>query len=204
MDFGIDSTPVSVVIMMLTIAASLAAFFVPGFGETSILEPWRIARAQRLHTLITGNLIHANIPHLAFNMLSFYFFAPPLEHIVGSTIFLFIYVGSMLIADIPSILRYKNEPEYKTLGASGAVSGVIFSMILFYPTMRMGLFLLPPIIPAWLFGPLYLAYSFYASRQMSDNINHDAHIWGALGGMLCTIVFVPQSLLVFARTMGFI
>lgn len=183
MDITTGQTHYALLIMMVTIAASLATFFVRGFGETAILEPYRVMRGQRFHTLITGNLIHANIPHLLFNMLSFYFFAFPLEQIVGGTKFLLIYIGSMLVADIPSLIRYRDNPEYKTLGASGAVSGVIFSMILFFPTMRMGLFFLPPIIPAWLFGPLYLAYSFYASRQANDNINHDAHIWGALGGI---------------------
>ena len=202
MEFSAHGTPISTIILLLTIATSLAAFFVQGFIETAIFEPYYVARGRRLHTLITGNLVHANIPHLAFNMLSLYFFAPPLEQTVGSMNFLWIYLASMIIADIPSLIRYRNEPEYKTLGASGAVSGVVFSMILFYPTMRMGLFLLPPIIPAWLFGPLYLAYSFYSSRHINDNINHDAHIWGALGGMLCTIVLIPETLRFFAMSMG--
>ena len=108
----------------------------------------------------------------------------------------------MIVADIPSLIAHRNHRHYRTLGASGAVSGVIFSMILFFPTMKMALLLVPVPIPAYLFGPLYLVYSYFAARSAGDNINHDAHLWGALGGLLSTLVVMPQSLNIFLQTMG--
>ncbi len=204
MDFSTGTNPIAITILLLTVATSVAAFTMPDFAMANVFEPYEVSRGRRLHTLITGNLIHANLGHLAFNLISFYFFAFPLERVIGSVDFLIVYLSSMLIADIPSLVKHRNNPEYRTLGASGAVSGVIFSMILFFPTMRMGLFLFPPIIPAWLFGPLYLGYSVYASRTMSDNINHDAHIWGAFGGIITTIVIIPEALKIFASAMGWI
>lgn len=195
-------TPVAFFILCLTIAASVVAMFVPSFGETAIFHPYSVARGKRIHTLITGNLIHGGFAHLAFNMLSYYFFAFPLERVVGSERFLMIYIGSMIVADIPSLIAHRNHRHYRTLGASGAVSGVIFSMILFFPTMKMALLLVPVPIPAYLFGPLYLVYSYFAARSAGDNINHDAHLWGALGGLLSTLVVMPQSLNIFLQTMG--
>ncbi|MFM2134187.1 MAG: hypothetical protein RL156_1468 [Bacteroidota bacterium] len=195
-------TPVAYFILYLTIAASLAAMFIPGFGDSSIFHPYSVARGKRLHTLITGNLIHGGFAHLAFNMLSYYFFAFPLERVVGSERFLIIYIGSMLIADIPSLVAHRNHRHYRTLGASGAVSGVIFSMILFFPTMKMALLFLPVPIPAYLFGPLYLVYSYFAARSAGDSINHDAHLWGAVGGVVCTLLVMPQAAMIFLQSMG--
>lgn len=195
-------TPVAFFVLCLTIAASVVAMFVPSFGETAIFHPYSVARGKRIHTLITGNLIHGGFAHLAFNMLSYYFFAFPLERVVGSERFLMIYIGSMIVADIPSLIAHRNHRHYRTLGASGAVSGIIFSMILFFPTMKMALLLVPVPIPAYLFGPLYLVYSYFAARSAGDNINHDAHVWGALGGLLSTLVVMPQSLNIFLQTMG--
>ena len=199
-----NDSPVALFIMLLTIAASLAAMFIPGFGESAIFHPYSVARGRRLHTLITGNLIHGGFGHLAFNMLSYYFFAFPLESVVGGTRFLLIYAGSMLIADIPSLIAHRQHKHYRTLGASGAVSGVVFSMILFFPTMKMSLMLLPIPIPAYLFGPLYLVYSYYASRTAGDNINHDAHLWGAVGGIVTTLIVMPEALGVFLTSMGWV
>ncbi|MFM8179060.1 MAG: rhomboid family intramembrane serine protease [Candidatus Kapaibacterium sp.] len=195
-------TPVAFFIMYLTIAASLVAMFVPGFGESAVYHPYSVARGRRIHTLITGNLIHGGFAHLAFNMLSYYFFAFPLERIIGSERFLVVYLASMLVADIPSLVAHRNHRHYRTLGASGAVSGVIFSMILFHPTMKMALLFLPVPIPAYLFGPLYLLYSYFAARSAGDNINHEAHLWGAVGGVASTLVCVPSAAQVFAQSMG--
>jgi membrane associated rhomboid family serine protease len=195
-------TPVAFFIMYLTIAASLVAMFVPGFADSAVYHPYSVARGKRLHTLITGNLIHGGFAHLAFNMLSYYFFAFPLERVVGSVNFVLIYVCSMLVADIPSLVTHRNHRHYRTLGASGAVSGVVFSMIMYFPTAKMALLFFPVPIPAFVFGPLYLLYSYYAARSAGDNINHDAHLWGALGGILCTLALEPAQALIFLHEVG--
>ncbi len=97
----------------------------------------------------------------------------------------------MVIADIPSYLKHKNDYNYRSLGASGAVSAIVFTGIVFSPTSKMGLFFIPPIIPAYIFGPLYLLYCVWAAKQSRDNINHDAHLWGALFGLVFPIALHP-------------
>lgn len=186
---------ISVIVMLITIAASIAAFMIPSFFHDNILHPYSIARGGRIHTLVTGNLIHADLMHLGFNMLSFYFFAFILNKQVGNVNFLIIYIGSMLLADIPSLIKQRNNPQYFTLGASGAVSGVIFSSVLFNPLQELGFLILPGIgIPGYIFGPLYLLYCYYAAKRQGDNINHDAHMWGAIGGFLITVSLYPDVL----------
>lgn len=185
---------ISVVVMLITIAASIAAFLIPSFYRDNILHPYSIARGGRIHTLVTGNLIHADLMHLGFNMLSYYFFAFTLNKQVGNVNFLIIYIGSMLLADIPSLIKQRNNPQYFTLGASGAVSGIIFSSILFNPLSKFYLFILPIPISAYIFGPLYLLYCYYAAKRQGDNINHDAHMWGAIGGFLITVSLYPDIL----------
>jgi membrane associated rhomboid family serine protease len=114
-------------------------------------------------------------------MMTYYFFSFPLEQTVGSAGFVGIYLISMLVADIPTLIRHRNNEEYVVL----------------YPTMKMGILLLPVQIPAYIFGPLYLAYCYYASRNADDNINHDAHLWGALGGVVATVALYPETILRF-------
>jgi membrane associated rhomboid family serine protease len=108
--------------------------------------------------------------------------------------YLVLYFGGMVIADIPSYLKHRNDYQYRSLGDSGAVSAVVFAGILFYPTMKMGFFFIPPIIPAYIFGPLYLMYCIYAAKQSRDNVNHDAHLWGALFGLAFPLALHPYLL----------
>jgi membrane associated rhomboid family serine protease len=129
--------------------------------------------------------------HLIFNMMTFFFFAFTLEAQIGSVKFGLIYFASLILSDIPTIFKHKNDFWYNSLGASGAISGVLFSFILFYPLTPLYLFFIPIGIPAVLFGGLYLLYCVYASRQSRDNINHDAHFFGALTGIIITILIIP-------------
>lgn len=147
--------------------------------------------------LLTSGLIHADFSHLLFNMLSFFFFAFPLERIVGSTAFVIIFFGSLILSDIPSVLKYRDDPSYRSLGASGGVTGVIFSYILYDPMSRIYLFLIPIGIPAVLFAVLYIAYSYYAERVGHDHINHSAHLWGGISGAVLTIILDPNALQIF-------
>src|SRR5690606_11606732 len=122
---------------------------------------------------------------------TFYFFAFQLEAMIGSWQFGVIYFLGLILSDIPSVLKHKNDMWYNSLGASGAISAVLFSYILFQPFSTMMIIPIP--IPIWaiVFGPLYLVYCVYASKQSRDNINHDAHFFGALAGLILTIIVVP-------------
>lgn len=185
--------PVACVIFAVTIAVSFIAFSSDWVYENFILHPASVYHGKNLHTLITSGFIHADLMHLFFNMFSFYFFAFTLEGILGHWQFGLLYGLSLVLSDLPTVVRYKDSYNYRSLGASGAISAVIFSYILFDPLAGMGFVFLPGIdIPAVIFGALYLYYCSYASKRQLGNINHDAHLFGALSGIMITIVMRPH------------
>ncbi len=195
--------PVASFIFAFTIATSVWAFYNDNVYENLILHPYSVSRGQRVYTLITSGFIHADVMHLAFNMLSYYFFAFQLEAGnkamgfagMGHWQFGVLYLVSLILSDIPSVYKHRNDSWYHSLGASGAISAVIFSFIIFNPiTGRLGLMLIPNFdMPAIIFGVLYLVYCNYMSKRAQDNINHDAHFFGALSGVLITIILFPHS-----------
>lgn len=199
MDFS--QSPVATIIFIITIAISVyALYFKPTLIEKGVLRPYYITRGQKLGTLISNGFLHANGMHLIFNMLTFYFFAFQLEQTIGSLNFTIIYFASLIIADIPSIIKYRDNPDYASLGASGAISGIVFSMILFYPLSGMYIFPIPFPLPAFVFAILYLAWSYYSAKHSEDIINHDAHFWGAIAGIILTIILEPSSLSIFINS----
>ena len=134
-------------------------------------------------------------------MLTLYFFGGMIEQIFGQLfgasgpLFLIgFYLIGILVSDIPSFLKHRNDPGYNSLGASGGVSSILFAAILFYPLIKISLMFIPIGIPGFIFGGLYLAYSYYESRRGAGNINHDAHLYGALFGILFMIVVYPPVL----------
>ncbi|MGZ3874123.1 MAG: rhomboid family intramembrane serine protease [Mucilaginibacter sp.] len=137
-------------------------------------------------------LIHNDWMHLFFNMMSYYFFAFMLEAELGHWQFGLLYFASLILSDLPTVYKHKNDEWYHSLGASGAVSAVIFSFILFHPLTKLTILPLPIGIPSVLFGVIYLFYCNYASKYSRDNINHDAHLFGALSGLLITIALNPH------------
>jgi membrane associated rhomboid family serine protease len=188
------TAPVACVIFVITIITSLMAFSNENLYGKLILHPYNVSRGRYVYTVITSGLIHKDWMHLFFNMLSFYFFAFRLEPDLGHWQFAVLYVASLILSDMPSVLKHRENYNYYSLGASGAVSAVIFSAILYNPLDRMMILPLPIPIPAALFGVLYLVYCSYASKYSRDNINHDAHLYGALSGLMITIIFHPGIL----------
>lgn len=187
-------TPVASIIFLLTIITSIYAFNDHALYGKFMLHPYSVSRRQKLYTLITSGLIHADWMHLIFNMVTFYSFAFFLERHIGSLNFGIIYIISLIASDIPSVIKHKNDMWYNSLGASGAISAVLFSCILFIPFSTM--YIIPIPIPIWaiVFGPLYLVYCVYAAKQARDNINHDAHFFGALSGLILTVLLVPGTI----------
>src|SRR3569833_526502 len=189
----LNDAPVASVIFSITLAISFIAFSSDWVYETFILHPASVYHGKSLHTLITSGFINADLMHLFFNMFSFYFFAFTLESILGHWQFGLLYGLSLVLSDLPTVARYKDSYNYRSLGASGAISAVIFSYILFDPLAGMGFVFLPGIdIPAVVFGALYLVYCSYASKRQLGNINHDAHLFGAISGIMITIVKRPH------------
>lgn len=191
-------TPVASIIFAITIAASLYTFSNQHLYGKLMLHPYAIARDQRrLYTIFTSGIIHADWGHLLFNMITFYYFGFALEQFfvassgaLGHLYFALLYIISLVLSDIPTIVQHKNNPGYYSLGASGAISAVLFSFILFQPKAMLGIFMIIP-MPAYLFAVLYLGYCIWASKNANDRINHDAHLFGALSGLILTILLYP-------------
>jgi membrane associated rhomboid family serine protease len=188
------TAPVACVIFAITIITSLMAFSNENLYGKLILHPYNVSRGRYIYTVITSGLIHKDWMHLFFNMLSFYFFAFQLEPVLGHWQFAVLYVASLILSDMPSVMKHRENYNYYSLGASGAVSAVVFSAILYNPLGQMMILPLPIPIPAVIFGVLYLVYCSYASKYSRDNINHDAHFYGALSGLMITIIFHPGIL----------
>lgn len=186
-------TPVATIIFLLTVVTSLYAFSNPQIYGKFMLHPYSVVRGERVYSIFTSGLIHKDWGHLFFNMFSYYMFAFTLERQIGSLQFTVLYLASLALSDLSTILKHKEHFWYNSLGASGAISAVVFSYILFFPNSSFYLFFIPVPINAVIFGVLYLIYSAYASKQ-SSNINHDAHFFGALAGIIITLIFNPAVL----------
>lgn len=172
-----------------------------GFNNAKVINdlifwPPAITSRRQYYRFITCGLIHADYIHLAFNMLTLYFFGRIMEsYFLGilelpKYYYLALYVGALAVSNIPSYIKHKNDYNYRSLGASGAVSAVLFAFILLKPWVTIYVFFIP--VPAIIYAVLFLAYSVYMSRKGGDYINHDAHFYGALFGMAFTIIVRPE------------
>ena len=193
-----QNNPVASVIFFAAIATSLLAFQRDSIlRKKFILHPWGLWRGQRVYSIIMHGFIHADFTHLLFNMITFYFFAFFLEARTGHLDFAIIYFGSLVLSVLSTIYKHRNDIDYRSLGASGAVSGVIFSAIIYEPTSKIYLFLLPIPIPAPLFAVLFVGYSYFAAKNRYSNIAHEAHLWGAVAGAVLTVVLDPSAIVGF-------
>jgi len=198
----INYAPVASAIFAITLIFSILAFSSDALYERCILHPYSVARGERVYTLLTSGLIHKDLSHLFFNMFSYYFFAFQLELRIGHWQFALLYVASLILSDMPTVIKHKEDYWYHSLGASGAISAVVFSYILFEPMSKMGILFIPIPIPAILFGVLYLVYCAYASRRGVGNINHDAHFYGAVCGIIITVSLYPMVVPSFLHAIG--
>ncbi|MVN76241.1 rhomboid family intramembrane serine protease [Hymenobacter sp. HMF4947] len=174
--------------------------------EAWVMQPYVIARSGQWYRLLTSGFLHADWSHLLFNMFAFYSFSPVVLATlaqgygsgVGLALFLLLYLGGIIISDLPTYFRHRDDRNYRSLGASGGVASVLFASILLFPVNSHGggiiIFPLPFPIQPFLFGFLYLAYSWFMGRRQGDNINHDAHFYGALFGVLLISALVPGVL----------
>ncbi|MEZ4854557.1 rhomboid family intramembrane serine protease [Flavobacterium sp.] len=182
----------NIVLLTVIVANCLASF--KGFNDTAFFRKYEFhigsIKAGEQIRMLTSGFLHTDITHLAFNMITLYFFAPVVIETFGNTFFLLVYFGSLLAGNLLTFYMYKNEYSYRAVGASGAVMGIIYSSILLYPEMTLGLFFIIP-IPGYIFGIGYLLYSIYGMKSRNDNIGHAAHFGGAIGGYLFTLIKAP-------------
>ena len=166
-----------------------------GFNDLTFFRKYEFhvgsIRAGQQIRMLSSGFLHADLPHLIFNMLTLYFFAPVVIGFLGDLTFVLIYFGSLVFGSLLTMVFHKDQYNYRAVGASGAVTGVLYSAILLQPDMMLGIFFVIP-IPAYLFGILYLLYSIYGMKAKNDNIGHTTHFGGAVGGYLITLIKEPQ------------
>ncbi len=182
-------------IIAVTVLISFYAFQNEEMGDRMLFSTYAILRENEYHRLITSAFIHANMGHLIFNMFSLYSFALTLERGYGIRIITLIYLASMVGGGLLSLMINRKNMNYRALGASGAVCGIIFSSIFLVPGGSIYIFPLPLPIPAWAFGILFVLASMYGIGKQAGNIGHDAHLGGALTGVLMAGLIRPQSIL---------
>ncbi len=187
---------ITLIIIIITAAVSLIALNRQNIMDDLIFYPPAVTQKKQYYRFITSGLIHSDTAHLAFNMISFYFFSQTLVEPkfieffgqYGRTFLLLMYVLALIVCLLPTYFKNRNNPNYRSLGASGAVSAVVFAGLMISPLSQVGFFIIPPIIPGFIFGPLYLVCSAYLDKRGGGNINHSAHIWGALFGVAFIII----------------
>lgn len=193
MDFSLY--PITLIIIGINVLFSIIGFSNEGFVNKTIMWPYGVKRQKQYGRFITSGFLHADWTHLIFNMFTFYFFGRNVEIIFaayglgGKFAYLLLYFTALIVSDLPSYLKNQNNPNYHSLGASGAVSAVVFAAIVFDPWSRLYLFAAIP-LSAFLFAVLYLVYCVYMSKRNIGNVNHDAHLWGSVYGLVFTVILI--------------
>lgn len=195
MENFLSASPVTFYLVAASVLVSLAALYVyPVVLQTGYLKPYRTVREHSWYELLTSGFLHANLGHLFVNMFTLYFFGPVMEQVLGPIYFSGLYITGLIVSGLPSVVKFRNDPNYATLGASGAIGSVLFAFIFLFPMENIYLLLIPIPIPAFVFAIAYLIYSMYASKQEEGKINHEAHLAGAIWGIVYLVVFVPNSI----------
>jgi len=197
---------ITTIIIVLTSIISFLAFNNPRLMDALIFWPPAVSMRHQYYRFVSCGLIHANIMHLAFNMITLYFFGKALEESYMGMLglehyyFTILYVLALIFANIPTYLKHRDDYNYRSLGASGAVCAVLFAFILLRPWDTIFLYFIK--MPAIIYALLFLGYSVYMSRKGGDNVNHDAHLWGALFGIIFTIAVRPGVMTSFINELS--
>jgi membrane associated rhomboid family serine protease len=199
----------TLIIITITVLVSILGFNNAELFDKFKFSAYDVKHSNHWYRFFTYGFLHAGWIHLFINMLVLYSFGAIIEHYFQIYFpdkhllyFLLLYVGGLILSVIPAFGKHKNDVFYNAVGASGAVSAVIFSSIILYPTGKIFMFFIPFAIPAPIFGLIYIFYEVYMSRNARDNIGHDAHIWGAIFGIVYTIALKPALLMIFLQQLG--
>lgn len=181
-------------IFVVTIVASLVGLYgSPRFLERCLFRPYWFLRRRQYETIVTSGIVHADLPHLIFNALTYWFFAFQVERQIGPARYAALYLFGLVVSDLGTWVKHRNDPGYASLGASGAISAVLFASIVYFPWQKLFIIPIPVPIPAPLFAIGYVAYSWYSARQARGRINHDAHLGGALAGLAFVLLTDPSA-----------
>ena len=193
---------ITVIIIAITCIVSILCFNGTLNGNNLIFNAYQVWHRKEWYRMLTSGMIHSGWGHLFFNMLTLYFFGRVVEQyfsaafggVLGTVLYVVLYVSALAISSLGDLVKYRNNWNYNALGASGAVSAVLFASILFAPKMGIYIYLIPIPVPGYIFAPLYLLYCWYMAKRNMDNIGHTAHFWGAVYGMLFPIICKPDVL----------
>ena len=187
--------PVTIILIAINVVFSMIGFSSKEMLARTILWPYYIKRKNEYHRFVTSGFLHADYMHLFFNMFTLYFFGSNVEwafnhfQLGGTSAYVGLYVGALIVSDLPSYFKHQDNFGYRALGASGAVSAVVFASIVFNPWGSIYLYGAIKISAA-VYAVLFILYCVYMSKKGNDHINHDAHLWGALFGFACTLILV--------------
>ena len=193
---------ITVIIIAITCIVSILCFNGTLNGNNLIFNAYQVWHRKEWYRMLTSGMIHSGWGHLFFNMLTLYFFGRVVEQyfsaafggVLGTVLYVVLYVSALAISSLGDLVMYRNNWNYNALGASGAVSAVLFASILFAPKMGIYIYLIPIPVPGYIFAPLYLLYCWYMAKRNMDNIGHTAHFWGAVYGILFPIICKPDVL----------
>ncbi len=195
----------TLVIIVVTVLVSWRAFTDRALLERLILWPPAVERRKQYDRLLGYGFVHADWTHLLFNMITLYSFGAAVERMfsewIGTAGFVLFYLSAIVVSILPTYLAHRRDPNYRSLGASGGVSAVLFAFILFDPWSTLIIFPIPLPIPAFIFAALYVGYSIWMDRRGRDNVNHSAHLWGAAYGVLFTLLMEPRVFTHFVQTL---
>lgn len=190
---------ITVIIIAITVLISLAAFNNSDIFTRCLMNPFMIFKKGQYWRLLTSGFIHGSYIHLGFNMFTFYFFGRVVEQVfaqilggAGYVVYIVFYLSAIVVSDLPTAWKKRQQLNYNSLGASGAVSAVVFASILYFPLNDICLYGLL-CLPGFLLGIIYVIYSYFSGKNTQDNINHDAHLYGAIYGILFAIAIYPQA-----------
>ena len=196
---------ITIVIVAVTVLVSWRAFNDRALLERLILWPPAVERRKQYDRLLGYGFVHADWMHLIFNMITLWSFGTAVERVFSEWItpvgYVLFYLSAIVVSILPTYITHRNDANYRSLGASGGVSAVLFAFILFDPWSTLIIFPIPVPIPAFLFAILYVGYSIWIDRRGRDNVNHSAHLWGAAYGLLFTVLLEPKVLAHFTQTL---
>ena len=197
---------VTYIIMIFIGAITYFAWKNPDWHRKLMLNPYQTLRSKQYYRLITSGFVHNNSMHLFLNLLTLYFFGLAIEQIfiayfpeVGMTLYVLLFLSAIIVANIPSTIKHRNNPNYNSLGASGGVAALVLTFILFDPQRDLCLYF-AICLPGYILGLLFIGYSIFMSKRNLDNVNHDAHLFGALYGLLFTLLLRPSTFQAFVES----
>lgn len=200
----------TLILIAVTCLVSILCFTGSLDANKLLFNAYCVWNRKQWYRMLSYGLVHGGWGHLFFNMLTLYFFGEVVEQYFaaafgetsGAVLYIFFYVSALAVSTVGDLIKYRNDWDYNAVGASGAVSAILFASILFEPKMGIYIYLIPIPVPGYIFAPLYLLYCWYMARRNMDNIGHTAHFWGAVYGLVFPLACRPDIFLHFLHQLG--